>query len=942
MTAGQLAAWIARELEARDAILGIPRALFFRPQPDDPFAQRLHGVRVATPVGPAAGPHTQLARNLVVSWLCGARCLELKTVQTLDAIEVSKPCIDMQDAGYNVEWSQELSLDQAFAEYLLAWVLIHALHRRLGFAGEGPDTLFTLSVGYNREGLLKPNVQGFLRRMRDAGPALAVCVEEVARWLPEAREVEIPARLSHHATLSTMHGCPPDEIGWMARHLMEAWGLPTSVKLNPTLLGPERVRGLLQGLGWRDVTVPDAAFGHDLRYPDALALLRDLRAAASACGVALGVKLSNTLEVENRRAVFAPSEKMMYLSGRPLHALTVQLAHQLQQDHGGALSLSFSGGADAFNTPQLLACGIETVTTCSDLLRPGGHTRLPQYLAELRAAMANVQADSLPAFVCRTSAASGGPGEDERAAALHNLARYADEVARDPRYDGGHYARRKTKGARPLGLFDCIVAPCTDACGVRQQPPRYLRALADGRLGDAARAVRADNPLGAVLGRACHTPCQLTCLRTHYDEPIAIRPLKQFIMDREAPPVPTDALRGDQVAVVGLGACGASAAWFLAEAGYAVTVFDPACTPEAVAAGSVAGFRAEAVAVAQDLRRLCVAGVVFRGGAEAACALAGLSAAGFRRVVVAAPLAWADFFGAEQPVLNAAGLLAVDEEAGRTSVTGVYAGGEAVRKGPPVLVRAAGEGRRIAEVMGRSDGRPAARGTEAVAGWADWAGLVTRRAVRVLQEPAWAEPGVPEEAAARREAARCLDCDRMCSTCVSVCPNLAIQTYVTPSFEARVPQLAWRGGRLAVEEGPVFRAAQRFQVFVLADCCNACGNCVTFCPAAGRPWRDKPRVYFDAAAFEVEPDNAFRWAVVDGRRALLARWGGRTHTLALGTEWRYRAEGWDVELDTATFRVVRAVPPADAPEGAGLDLAPCAAMAALWRGLAEGASYLPT
>ena len=84
----------------------------------------------------AAGPHTQLAQNIVAAWLTGARYIELKTVQTLDELDVSKPCIDMQDEGYNCEWSQELKIRESFDEYLNAWIIIHILNHR---AGRGND-----------------------------------------------------------------------------------------------------------------------------------------------------------------------------------------------------------------------------------------------------------------------------------------------------------------------------------------------------------------------------------------------------------------------------------------------------------------------------------------------------------------------------------------------------------------------------------------------------------------------------------------------------------------------------------------------------------------------------------------------------------------------------------------------------------------------------------
>jgi putative selenate reductase len=102
----QLFEWVFGELDRSDSIFGIPRRHFFVPAPGDPFRTTAFGHPLETPFGPASGPHTQMAQNIVAAWLCGARYMELKTVQTIDELEVSKPCIDMEDEGYNVEWSQ--------------------------------------------------------------------------------------------------------------------------------------------------------------------------------------------------------------------------------------------------------------------------------------------------------------------------------------------------------------------------------------------------------------------------------------------------------------------------------------------------------------------------------------------------------------------------------------------------------------------------------------------------------------------------------------------------------------------------------------------------------------------------------------------------------------------------------------------------------------------
>ena len=99
----------------------------------DDFFGDGRGTRLATPIGPSAGPHTQLSQNIIAAWLCGGRFIELKTVQIMDELEIPRPCIDMEDEGYNVEWSQELKLEESAQEYVNAWAFLHILPRVLGW-----------------------------------------------------------------------------------------------------------------------------------------------------------------------------------------------------------------------------------------------------------------------------------------------------------------------------------------------------------------------------------------------------------------------------------------------------------------------------------------------------------------------------------------------------------------------------------------------------------------------------------------------------------------------------------------------------------------------------------------------------------------------------------------------------------------------------------------
>ena len=626
ITMQELSKWIFTELEHKNSIFGIPKDLFFVPQNTDKFKQQIYGQKLDTPFGVAAGPHSQMAQNIIASWLCGARFIELKTIQTLDELEVSKPCIDMLDVGYNVEWSQELKLNQSFEEYLRAWVLIYALHKKLKFQGNSPGMVFNLSVGYNLEGILKSNVQEFLKKMRNAKKLLEEYTNIVKEHYSEIKNISIPCCLSNNVTLSTMHGCPPDEIGRIATYLIEEQGLHTNVKLNPTLLGPEELRRILsRDLGYREITVPDIAFEHDLKYSDAILLLKDLQQKAVKKGVIFGVKLSNTLEVENHRNIFEKKEKMMYLSGRPLHALTVNLARKLAVEFNGQLLMSFAGGADCFNVAELLRCGMKTITVSSDILRPGGYTRLLQYIENTVEAMDSLKAVDIPDLICKSAISFEmnknilerlSQNDFVKASTLENLKQYANFVFSDPLLLRDTFERKNTKTNRELEIFDCIKAPCTDECPINQKVPLYIEQVQKGNIEKAAQIIRNDNPIPTILGKACNHQCETTCTRTHYDEPIAIREIKRFIIDKHKNSVHPSKTKNNNVniAIIGAGPCGLSAAYFLAQYGYSVTIFEEKEQAAGMVSQTIPQYRATLDSIEQDIEIIKKLGVKIHYG----------------------------------------------------------------------------------------------------------------------------------------------------------------------------------------------------------------------------------------------------------------------------------------------------------------------------------------
>jgi putative selenate reductase len=590
----------------KNRFMGIPGSLFFVPKTTDPFRMQRYGNTLDTPLGVAAGPHSQLAMNIVAAWLCGARYIELKTIQTLDDLHVSKPCIDMQDEGYNCEWSQELKIDQSFTEYLNAWILIHILHKELGFEGV-PGTLFNMSVGYNLEGILKPNVQGFLDRMQDCSKELEDVKTAIRVIYPAISELNIPTCISNSITLSTMHGCPPEEIGKIGQYLIREKKLHTTIKLNPTLLGADSLRNLLNQKNGFSTEVPDLAFEHDLKYPDAVGIIESLSSVSSLHELQFSIKLTNTLECLNTRKVFDEKESMQYMSGRALHPISINLARKLQNNFDGKLDISFSAGIDCFNIVSVLACGMKPVTICSDLLKPGGYGRLWQYLENIRNSFGNENAKRIDDHILISS---GKPDRDLTDAALINLNSYADSVAGESAYKKEVLNDPDIKTQRPLGYFDCIHAPCVDTCPTNQHIPGYMFAISRDDLAAAFEIIFDTNPFPSVTGMVCDHLCQVKCTRINYDEALYIREIKRFVAENySGHPGNHIKPNGKKAAIIGAGPAGLSCAWFLRRSGFEVHVFEQKNMAGGMVSAAIPSFRLTGEAIDRDINRILESGI---------------------------------------------------------------------------------------------------------------------------------------------------------------------------------------------------------------------------------------------------------------------------------------------------------------------------------------------
>ena len=397
------------EFEREGKIFDLPKDKFFRGDPQLDTSVVFHGRRAATPVGPAAGPHDQLTQNIVLAWLAGARIIELKTVQVLDELTIPRPCIDATNVGYNVEWSQELKLEASLREYVGAAMLIEIL-KAAGVLGEVPaaklETLYDMSVGYNLEGIRSDRVSGWIRTMQNATAVVEELRGRLTGPLARYRDLPFPTRISDAITLSTFHGCPAAEIEGIVTYLLTELGVDVCIKLNPTLLGRAEVDHLLhEVLGYREIRTSQEAFDKDLQLPDAVRMIPRLQNVAADHGRRLAVKCSNTLVVQNHRTFF--TDEVMYLSGPPLHVVTMNLVKRLRDALGSSVPVSFSAGLDAHNVANAVAMNLVPTTTCTDLLRPGGYARLPRYVASLEARMREVGARTIPDLILRHAGQGG-------------------------------------------------------------------------------------------------------------------------------------------------------------------------------------------------------------------------------------------------------------------------------------------------------------------------------------------------------------------------------------------------------------------------------------------------------------------------------------------------------------------------------------------------------
>jgi putative selenate reductase len=478
------------EYKREGKIFDLPKSKFFRGFHGLDTSIYFHGHRASTPVGPAAGPHGQLAQNVVLSWLAGSRIIELKTVQILEELKIPRPCIDMTNVGYNVEWSQELKLEQSLREYVGAAMFIEILKasKLLGedFCPGATDTIYDMSVGYSLEGIRSARVRMWIEAMKDASAIIDELRIGLAGAWARYRDLPFPTRISDTISLSTFHGCPAEEIEGIVSFLLREMDVHVCIKLNPTLLGQEMVEHLLhEVMGYNEIQVTTEAFTKDLQFGQAMEIIPRLDRLARSRGKRLAVKCSNTLVVKNHRAFF--TDEVMYMSGPPLHVITLNLVKKLREHLGTQIPISFSAGVDAQNFANMVAMNFVPVTACTDLLRPGGYGRLIQYLDNFGASMQALGVTRIPDFIVRYA----GKGEAAIEQVISGWREAIAAVTPEATATSGR-AEEFLGNTLPTGLKRWLAIPETSLASVCEALARdFEGGVAAGLPQQAAGALRA-------------------------------------------------------------------------------------------------------------------------------------------------------------------------------------------------------------------------------------------------------------------------------------------------------------------------------------------------------------------------------------------------------------------------------------------------------------------
>ncbi len=1000
---------ILNSFDKKGEIFDIPEKLFYKHWHNPALYTSKFGQELHNPIGLSSGPLTQLAQNIVSGWLCGARIIELKTVQPNGFDEIQRPSINIQDVAYNCEKSHELSIEQAYDQFLNAWIIIHLLNHKIFGAtqkSKNIGTIFNMSLGYTLADIRSERMQWFVDKMLDCSVEKTGKIKHIQNIYPEFKGIDIPNQISNNFTISSYKGSSARELEYICKFLMIDKKLHPTIKFDPTLMGFGSVQAILSAENSFEVELNQVDFEDNIQYAEAVTLIENITRTAEEMNLELMVKLSNSLICNNNTLQIPKKSSKVYLSGRALHPIAVNLAAKLQSKFEGSLDISFSGGADCYNISNLIQSGFSLITVSTDLLKPGGYGRLSQYFQELMRIFANYQAKNIREFILKSGTEYG-----VKESALESLRNYAIRTLTDPAFQQNEISGLTIKSDRKLEHYDCISSPCTDACATHPDIAGYCWHTTKNDADKAINSILAVNPLPSVSGMISNEPSRLICTRMSYDYPVLMRDIERFIAEYE--PGESMGLPGlkkikKDVAVIGGGVSGLACAWYLNKYGFTVDIYEAEKDAGGVARKVVPEFRLSDSALFKDIQRIKNAGIKILTSTEIDKERFARIQKTYQYVYVATGVSEAeklkidgeDANGVIDPVIflseakinkkyipgkniaiignnwmaadaartakrllgeenavtlicdgsiddmeidinsraalidegieifeysipkkiltnqeHVAGLELIetevyDQEGNKQPIIKELEGTEQIFEFDTVIPCTGRKPKTgfvdIRKLKNNKDSRatkldhvyaggtllnPSASFMDVVADAKLAAHEIAINAGIEIPENLFKQtksidiqklkiqkshrekPNRPEKipsdqrnnfdtviktlkpVKALKEAARCLQCDTLCNVCLSVCPNKAMVGFEIEPEKLKFPVVTFNKEDFRVTLSNKFGIKQKYQIINIADWCNQCGNCTTFCPTSGAPYKDKLRVHFNREAFNKDTEG---------------------------------------------------------------------------------------
>lgn len=578
----------------------------------------IFGMRIENPVGPAAGPVSQTAQGIIAAYLSGARFFELKTVCPGEKAS-QKPCISVGDRTFSSEYPSELSIGEAFGEYVKAWYAIKLISTAFEL-GVPEGFVFNMSVGGSLEDIKSEKMNSFIEGLKSAEytPVWRECENWARAHMDELDGIDgtylsdISPRVCSSVVFAPDEELSAAEIEEAATYLIEEKRLHTFIRLSPDLLGYYSIRGILDINGYEDIEINKVRMESNARYEELKPVFNRLQSKADSHRLEFGVKVSDGLLIESTKETPVAEGK---LTGRALFPIAFSLAEKIANDFGGGLRICFAGGADYYTASKLFNVGIWPITVVSDIIRPGGLRRFKQMAEDVSK--------------CDYAQFSGILTSD--------LPDIEKELYESGRYKNRDIApAKKAKG--PIPHIGCTKAQCRAVCPIGADIPLIQRLIKNGKSLEALRVITQRNPMPFTVESLCSHPCTDSCSRRFYEGALNIKEENYKVaqnacfdlLDETEP----KSGAGAKIAVIGCGPAGLSCACFMARQGAKVTIFDKEDRPGGAVTKYIPKFRILDSDVEWDTTLIQMLGIEMELGAEIT-SLKELREKGFEKIVLA-------------------------------------------------------------------------------------------------------------------------------------------------------------------------------------------------------------------------------------------------------------------------------------------------------------------